>query len=143
MKSSAIKVASSSVAATSSGKVYQFHLPYSSTPSSQRGFTPSNSGVNTNTNGSSTKMPAKMGWLRHVLTILSVVIFVSCLCTTLLHITQLSGAYKKTISCQQKTPSSINVGLVFLVVYVPHFLTLFNLLESKKIVSCQQKITSS
>merc|ERR1712241_327696 len=74
-KSSAIKVASSSVAASSSGKVYQFHLPYSSTPSSQRGFTPSNSGVNTNTNGSSTKMPAKMGWLRHVLTILSVVIF--------------------------------------------------------------------
>ena len=108
MKSSAIKVASSSVAASSSGKVYQFHLPYSSTPSSQRGFTPSNSGVNTNTNGSSTKMPAKMGWLRHVLTILSVVIFVSCLCTTLLHITQLSGAYKKTISCQQKTTSSKN-----------------------------------
>ena len=95
MKSSAIKVASSSVAATSSGKVYQFHLPYSSTPSSQRGFTPSNSGVNTNTNGSSTKMPAKMGWLRHVLTILSVVIFVSCLCTTLLHITQLSGGLIK------------------------------------------------
>ena len=109
LKSSAIKVASSSVAATSSGKVYQFHLPYSSTPSSQRGFTPSNSGVNTNTNGSSTKMPAKMGWLRHVLTILSVVIFVSCLCTILSHITQLFGANKKTISCQQKTTSSKNI----------------------------------
>ena len=119
MKSSAIKVASSSVAATSSGKVYQFHLPYSSTPSSQRGFTPSNSGVNTNTNGSSTKMPAKMGWLRHVLTILSVVIFVSCLCTTLPHITQLFWSDKK-ISCQQKTTSSINIcriGIFELFVY--------------------------
>ena len=118
MKSSAIKVASSSVAATSSGKVYQFHLPYSSTPSSQRGFTPSNSGVNTNTNGSSTKMPAKMGWLRHVLTILSVVIFVSCLCTTLLHITQLSGAYKKQYLANKKQLLlRIYVELVFLRVY--------------------------
>ena len=119
MKSSAIKVASSSVAATSSGKVYQFHLPYSSTPSSQRGFTPSNSGVNTNTNGSSTKMPAKMGWLRHVLTILSVVIFVSCLCTTLLHITQLSGAKNKKqyLANKKQLLLRIYVELVFLRVY--------------------------
>ena len=131
MKSSAIKVASSSVAASSSGKVYQFHLPYSSTPSSQRGFTPSNSGVNTNTNGSSTKMPAKMGWLRHVLTILSVVIFVSFMYHTSSHYSTFWGLLK-TISCQQKTPSSINVGLVFLVVYVPHFLTLFNFLGHKR-----------
>jgi len=60
--------------ASSSGKVYQFHLPYSSTPS-QRGFTPNSIGKTDITNQSSTKMPAKMGWLRHVLTILSVVIF--------------------------------------------------------------------
>ena len=69
-KTSAIKVASSVATA---GKVYQFHLPYSSPPS--RAFTPHSI---TEVNDKSTdKMPAKMGWLRHVLTILSVVIFVS------------------------------------------------------------------
>ena len=56
----------------STGKVYQFSLPYTSPPS--RVYTP-----NTVTESIEirSKMPAKMGWLRHVLTILSVVIFVS------------------------------------------------------------------
>ena len=69
-KTSAIKVAAST------GKVYQFHLPYSSPPS--RVFSTESSGTAAEfSNVRATNMPAKMGWLRHVLTILSVVIFVS------------------------------------------------------------------
>ena len=60
------------------GKVYQFQFPYSSPP------VPGNGNVTTTLEGVATKvtslqknMTAKMGWLRHVLTVLSVVIFVS------------------------------------------------------------------
>lgn len=51
-----------------SGRVYQFHLPYSAPalPNIQ---------VSEKASTDHRNMPAKMGWLRHVLTVLSVVIF--------------------------------------------------------------------
>ena len=64
------------------GKVYQFQFPYSSPPpipyTAAEGVTSSSSSKQKiPLHHNSINMTAKMGWLRHVLTVLSVVIFVS------------------------------------------------------------------
>jgi len=73
------------VASSVSGRVYQFHLPYSSPPSQileEDGENRWENSKKIKKNRQSlqhfvinNKMPATMGWLRHVLTVLSVVIF--------------------------------------------------------------------
>jgi hypothetical protein len=67
-------VANSSAIKVAAGTVYRFHLPYSSNP---QYIQKEGGAVLIKTDNNEAKMPAKMGWLRHVLTVLSVVIFVS------------------------------------------------------------------
>ena len=61
--------------------MYQFQFPYSSPPpipyTAAEGVTSSSSSKQRIPLHHNSNMTAKMGWLRHVLTVLSVVIFVS------------------------------------------------------------------